>query len=72
MISTAILALALAGGPASADPLLDDRAGYCLATGYCTSRPGESGRPAGPMFLAIGLVGAGLAALQRERRARPR
>ena len=51
-----------------ADPLIDGGGGYCVATGYCTTRPGDSGRPSGPMFLAIGLVGAGLAALRRERR----
>jgi len=66
MVSSALLALALAAGPASQDALLGESSGYCLATGYCTSRPGESGRPSGPMFLAIGLVGAGLAALRRK------
>jgi hypothetical protein len=60
------LTLASPGGPDG--PLLGD-AGYCVAAGYCTSRPGDSGRPAGPMYLAIGLVGTGLASLRRERQA---
>ncbi|HZE75754.1 MAG TPA: hypothetical protein VE091_10630 [Gemmatimonadales bacterium] len=72
MVLSAFLALTLAGGTIGQDPLLSGGRGYCLATGYCTSGPGESGRPTGPMFLAIGLVGAGLAALRRDQRARPR
>ena len=58
-----LVSLALASSAGSADPGVG---GYCLATGYCTSGPDDSGRPAGPMYLAIGLVGAGLAALRRE------
>ena len=65
MLST-VLALTLAAGSAPQDAVLGESSGYCLATGYCTSRPGESGRPTGPMFLAIGLVGAGLAAMRRD------
>jgi MYXO-CTERM domain-containing protein len=67
MTSGLILALALASPSAVSDPVLDAGGSYCLATGYCTTGPGDSGRPAGPMYLAIGLVGAGLAALRRER-----
>lgn len=69
MLSGLILAFALSAPAAASDPVLDAGSGYCLATGYCTSGPGDSGRPAGPMYLAIGLVGAGLAGLRRERRA---
>ncbi len=67
MITSLLLALPLAVLPLPADPWLEAGGGYCAATGYCTSGPGDSGRPAGPMYLAIGLVGAGLAALRRER-----
>ena len=69
MLPVLLLTLTLAPPPAVPDPVLDAGGGYCLATGYCTSGPGNSGRPAGPMYLAIGLVGAGLAVLRRERRA---
>jgi MYXO-CTERM domain-containing protein len=64
-----LLALAQAPLPAASGWMLEGGGGYCVATGYCTSGPGDSGRPAGPMYLAIGLVGAGLAALRRERQA---
>jgi hypothetical protein len=47
-------------------PALDGPETYCITTGYCTSRPAESGRPSGPMFLVVGLIGAGLAGLLRE------
>jgi len=67
MITSLLLALPLAALPLPADPWLETGGGYCAATGYCTGGPGDSGRPAGPMYLAIGLVGAGLAALRRER-----
>ena len=69
MVPGILLAAALVSPPAVPDPVLDAGRGYCLATGYCTSGPGDSGRPAGPIYLAIGLVGAGLAALRRERQA---
>lgn len=69
MVSSLLLAATLAASPAVPDPVLDAGSGYCLSTGYCTSGPGDSGRLAGPMYLAIGLVGAGLAALRRERQA---
>lgn len=69
MVPGLLVALVMASSPASPDPVLDAGNGYCLATGYCTGGPGDSGRPAGPMYLAIGLVGAGLAALRRERQA---
>lgn len=69
MVPGLLAAVALASSPAVPDPVLASGSGYCLATGYCTSGPGDSGRPAGPMYLAIGLVGAGLAALRRERQA---
>jgi MYXO-CTERM domain-containing protein len=67
MITSLLLALLVATLPLPADPWLETGGGYCAATGYCTRGPGDSGRPAGPMYLAIGLVGAGLAALRRER-----
>ena len=69
MVPGILLAAALASTPAVPDPVLDAGSGYCLATGYCTGGLGDSGRLARPMYLAIGLVGAGLAALRRERRA---
>ena len=67
MITSLLLALPLAAFPLPGNPGLEVGGGYCVATGYCTRGPGNSGRPAGPMYLAIGLVGAGLAALRRER-----
>jgi MYXO-CTERM domain-containing protein len=66
MLVALSLALAPVSLPAAPDPVLDRAGGYCVATGYCTSGPADSGRPAGPMYLAIGLVGAGLAGLRRE------
>jgi MYXO-CTERM domain-containing protein len=69
MITSLLLAVPLAALPLPADSWPEMAGGYCVATGYCTSGPGDSGRPAGPMYLAIGLVGAGLAALRRERQA---
>ena len=67
MVPGLLLVVTLGSPPAVPDPVLDAGSGYCLTTGYCTSGPGDSGRPAGPMYLAIGLVGAGLAVLRRER-----
>jgi len=68
MLLNALIGLVVAGTPAAAveEPLTGHET-YCIATGYCTSRPGDSGRPSGPMFVAIGLIGAGLAGLRRER-----
>ena len=43
----------------------------CLETGYCVAPAGRDGRAAGgPMYLALGLVGAGVTVLRSERRAR--
>ena len=67
MVQGLLLVATLGSPPAVSDPVLDAGSVYCVTTGYCTSGPGDSGRPAGPMYLAIGLVGAGLAALRRER-----
>ena len=68
MVAALVLSLSLASPVAFVDPLAGG-GGYCVATGYCTGGPGDSGHPAGPMYLAIGLVGVGLAALRRERQA---
>ncbi len=64
-----LIVLAQVPPPAAFAGVLEGGGGYCVATGYCTGGPGDSGRAPGPMYLAIGLVGAGLAALRRERQA---
>ncbi len=67
MILAALL-LAVAAPPPASLQLDDSESAYCLATGFCR-RPAQADRPApGVLFVATGLVGAGLAGL----RARPR
>jgi len=54
------------------DALLGTDQGVCLATGYCAApAPGRGGAPPGGlMYLALGLVGTGIAVLRTERRSR--
>ncbi|HEV8355555.1 MAG TPA: hypothetical protein VGQ17_02190 [Gemmatimonadales bacterium] len=40
----------------------------CILTGLCGVRPAEPGLPSGVLFLAVGLVLAGVLGLRRERR----
>ncbi|HEU5170199.1 MAG TPA: hypothetical protein VFU46_06660 [Gemmatimonadales bacterium] len=70
LLLAATLAL-LPAGPqttAAVSPLLTTDGAVCVATGYCTrARSGEPNRPpAGPMYIAIGLIGIGLASLRRQ------
>jgi hypothetical protein len=72
------LSLALAMGATgpfvglTSDALLGADGGVCLATGYCTAPEAGGGAapPGGLMYLALGLVGTGIAVLRTERRSR--
>jgi hypothetical protein len=76
MLAHVAVILSAAAGPFPAQvwDIVPGDGGYCLATGYCTGPgSGEHARPpSGPLFLSLGLVGAGASVLRRERSGRPR
>jgi hypothetical protein len=63
-MTVVLMLLALSAQPAAPLVALDDpSASYCLATGFCRRQPGPP-VPSGVLFVAVGLVGAGVAGLR--------